>query len=146
MLRELNSPVVVDLGRLHGGGPNAAILAHLDLLLLVANPDATSVAASMEWADALGKSSPVDVGLPLDLTRIAIVDAPIVAQRVGRTEVETELGHRFAGWLPWSVETVQLLHRGAAFTDRRVRRQPMAAATDHLVGRLRRWLAVEDAA
>ena len=85
-------------------------------------------------------------GLPLDLTRIAIVDAPIVAERVGRTDVETELGDRFAGWLPWSPDTVQLLHRGAAFADRRVRRQPMAAATDHLVVRLRHWLAASEAA
>jgi hypothetical protein len=146
MLRELDAPVVVDLGRLHGGAPNAALLAHLDLLLLVANPDIVSLAASMEWANALGKSSPVDAGLHLDLTRIAIVDAPTVAERVGRTEVETELGHRFAGWLPWAPDAVQLLHRGATFADRRVRRQPLVSATDHLVARLQRWLTNEVAA
>jgi hypothetical protein len=121
-------------------------LGHLDLLLLITNADTVSLASSMEWAHRLGRTSPVDAGLPLDLTRIAIVDAPIVAERVGRTEVETELGHRFAGWLPWSPDAVQLLHRGAAFTDRRVRRQPMAAATDHLVVRLQRWLAAPEAA
>lgn len=146
MLRELDAHVVVDLGRLHGGGPNAALLAQLDLLLLVANADTVSLATSMQWADALGKASPVDVGLPLDLTRIAIVDAPNVAERVSRTEVETELGERFAGWLPWSPDTVQLLHRGAALADRRVRKQPLASATDHLVSRLRSWLSDEVAA
>jgi MinD-like ATPase involved in chromosome partitioning or flagellar assembly len=146
MLRELDAPVVVDLGRLRGGGPNAAMLAHLDLLLMVTNPDTVALAATMEWADALGKASPVDQGLPLDLTRIAIVDAPIAAERVGRTDAETELGDRFAGWLPWAPDTVQLLHRGAAFTDRRVRRQPLAQAADHLVGRLQQWLADEEAA
>jgi hypothetical protein len=146
MLRELDAPVVVDLGRLHGGAPNTSLLAQLDLLLLVTNPDTVSLAASMQWADALGKAAPVDIGLPLDLTRIAIVDAPTVNERVSRTEVETELGERFAGWLPWSPDTVQLLHRGAAFADRRIRRQPMASATDYLVARLLRWLTDEVAA
>jgi hypothetical protein len=41
---------------------------------------------------------------------------------------------------------VQLLHRGAAFTDRRIRRQPLAQAIDHLVVRLRHWLVDEEAA
>jgi hypothetical protein len=146
MLRELDAPVVVDLGRLRGGGPSAALLAHLDLLLLVTNADTVALAATMEWADALGKASPVDIGLPLDLTRIAIVDAPIVSERVGRTDAETELGDRFAGWMPWSPDSVQLLHRGATLTDRRVRRQPFVQATDHLVARLQHWLTDEDAA
>jgi MinD-like ATPase involved in chromosome partitioning or flagellar assembly len=146
LLRELDAPVVVDVGRLHGGGPGAALLSQLDLLMLVANPDTVSLAATMEWADALGKSSPGDKGLPLDLTRVAVVDAPIVAERVSRTDAETELGDRFAGWLPWVPDTVQLLHRGAAFTDRRVRRQPLAQAIDHLVVRLRHWLVDEEAA
>jgi hypothetical protein len=146
LLRELDAPVVVDLGRLRGGAPNASLLAHLDQLLLVSNPDTVSLAATMQWADALGKSSPVDHGLPLDLTRVAIVDAPIVAERVSRTDAETELGDRFAGWLPWAPETIELLHRGAAFGDRRVRRHPLAQATDHLVVRLRHWLVDEAAA
>ena len=146
MLRELDAPVVVDLGRLRGGGPSAALMAHLDLLLLVTNADTVALAATMEWADALGKASPVDIGLPLDLTRIAIVDAPIVGERVGRTDAETELGDRFAGWMPWSPDSVQLLHRGAALTDRRVRRQPFVQATDHLVRRLQHWLTDEEAA
>lgn len=146
MLRELDAPVVVDLGRLRGGGPTAALLSHLDLLLLVTNPDTVALAATMEWADALGKASPVDIGLPLDLTRIALVDAPIVGERVGRTDAETELGDRFAGWLPWAPDAIDLLHRGAPLTDRRVRRQPFVQATEHLVARLQHWLSDEEAA
>ncbi|MCU1360746.1 MAG: hypothetical protein JWN99_2035 [Ilumatobacteraceae bacterium] len=146
LLRELDAPVVVDIGRLRGGAPNAALLSQLDQLLLITNPDTVSLAATMQWADALGKSSPIDDGLPLDLTRVAIVDAPIVSERVGRTDAETELGERFAGWLPWAPDTIELLHRGAAFTDRRVRRHPLAQATDHLVVRLRHWLNDEAAA
>ncbi len=145
-LRELDSPVVVDLGRLRGGGPNASLIAHLDLLLLVANPDTVTLASTMEWADASGKSSPIDAGLPLDLTRIVVIDAPIVAERVGRTDAEAELGDRFAGWLPWAPDAVQVLHHGGALTDRRARRQPLIQATDQLVVRLHSWLTIEEAA
>ena len=146
MLRELDAPVVVDVGRLHGGGPTAALLSQLDQLLLVANPDTVSLAATMQWADSLGTSSPSDAAMSLDLTRVVVVDAPIVAERVGRTEAQTELGDRYAGWLPWVPDTVQLLHRGAGFSDRRVRRQALAQATDHLVIQLRHWLVDEEAA
>jgi hypothetical protein len=146
VLHELDAPVVVDLGRLHGGAPNAALLAQLDLLLLVANADTVSLVASMEWADSLGKAAPTDAGLPLDLTRVAIVDAPMVAERVGRIDAETELGDRFAGWLPWAPEAVVALHRGNAGSDRRARRQPLTQAADQLVVRLAHWLHAEVAA
>ncbi|MGE0141495.1 MAG: hypothetical protein AB7R77_27165 [Ilumatobacteraceae bacterium] len=146
MLRDLPGPVVIDLGRLHGGRPHAALLAQLDVLVLVTNLDTIALAATMQWADSLGKAAPGDVTLPLDITRVALVDAPIVASRVGRTEAETELGDRFAGWLPWAPEAVQLLHRGAPMSDRRMRRHALTSAVEHLVDRLVDWTARTEAA
>jgi hypothetical protein len=145
-LRELDGPVVIDVGRLRGAAPNALLLQQLDLLLLVVNADAVDIVSTLEWAGSRGRPSPDDRGLPLDITRVAVVDAPIAGTRVTRSDVEAELGDRFAGWLPWSPDAVDLLHRGAGFDHKRLRRHALVQNTDHLVGRLRTWLHDERAA
>ncbi len=145
-LRDLDGPVVVDLGTLRGGGPNTAVLQQLDLLLLVVNRDAVSVVSSLEWAGSRGRPSPDDRGLALDITRMVIVDAPTVTAKVSRTDVESELGERFAGALPWSPDVVELMYRGTGFDHKRLRRHAFTQAADHLAGRLCAWLGSERAA
>lgn len=145
-LRELDGPVVVDVGTLRGGAVNGVLLQQLELLLLVTNPDAIGVVSTLEWAASRGRCSPDDHGLVLDITRVGIVDAPVVSTRVPRAEVEAELGERFAGWLPWAPDGVDLLHRGAGSAHKRLRRHAFTQATDDLVGRLRGWLGDERAA
>jgi hypothetical protein len=146
LLRELDEPVLVDLGRIRGAAPNAPLLAQLDVLILVASSDAVAVVSSIEWAGAHGRVSPGDAGLALDITRIAVVETPGSQSSVSRTDVETELGDRFAGWLPWSPTAVDLVERGAAFGDRRLRRQPLVHAVDAVIDRLETWASDEVAA
>ncbi len=138
-LRELDGPVVVDLGRL-GAGPHGALLAQLDVLLLVANPDTVSLAASLEWAVAHGRVAPGAEALPLDITRIVVVDAPVVAEPVSRADVQAELRERDAGWLPWSPQGVAMMHAGRAVADRELRRDKLAYASLHLAHRLASWV------
>jgi hypothetical protein len=142
-LRELDGPVLIDLGRMRGGAPTGAVLEQLDVLLLTTTPDPVSLVSTLEWARLLGRVSPADVGLPLDLVRLAVVDLPIGHGRVPRSHAEDELGDRFAGWLPWAPDVVDLIIRGADPTDRRLRRQPLIQAVEHTVGRLRDWAPIE---
>ncbi len=145
-LRELDGPVVVDLGRLRGSTPVQAVLGQLDALVLVADADVVSVVSTMEWASALGRVAPTDAPMPLDLTRIAIVDAPTTFDRIGRTDVDAELGDRFAGWLPWEPEAVRALMDGTRLDDRRLRRSAFVQAAHHLTDRLGESAGAEVAA
>lgn len=139
-LRDLDGPVVVDLGRLRGGGPVDAVLQQLDVLLLVSSSDVVDLVATAEWANLRGRTAASDQGLAVDITRIVVVDAPHATSPATRSMVDFELGDRLAGWLPWSPPGVDLLRRGTAPADRRMRRQPLVQAADVLVDRLRAWM------
>ena len=140
-LRDLDGPVVIDLGRLRGAAPHGAVLDQLDQLLLVADADPVSVVATSEWATAAGRVSPPDGGLSLDIARLVVVDSPSVLERVTRTDVAAELGDRFAGWLPWAPDAVRHLQRGGSLDDRRLRRHAFTHAVLHVADQLRTWLA-----
>jgi hypothetical protein len=146
VLRDLMAPVVVDLGRVHGASPLAALLTQLDVVVMVATSSAVSLASTMHWADTLGATSPGAAPMALDITRVAVVDAPIAADRVGRVDAEAELGDRFAGWLPWAPDAVQVLERGGSFAEKRMRRHPFVVAAAQLAERLARWTSQERAA
>lgn len=139
LLRELGGPVVVDLGTMRGGAPHAALLAQLDHLLLAATHDPVSLVATSTWIDSLGRVSPADAGLPVDVCRIVVVDDPRVGDRVGRLTVERDLGDRLAGWLPWAPAVVDAIQRGVPLADRRLRRQPLIHAVDELAAALSAW-------
>ena len=142
-LRELDGPVIVDLGRLRGGGPVDAVLQQLDVLLLVASSDVVDLVATAEWAALRGRAAATDHGLTVDIARVVVVDAPTASAPATRSMVDYELGDRLAGWLPWSSDTVDLVRRGVAFDDRRLRRQPLIHAVDQLTDRLRAWAPLE---
>lgn len=135
-LRELDGPVLVDLGRVRGAAPVTDVIEQCDVVLLVTDTDAVSIVATLDWADALGRVSPGDVAMPVDRTVLAVLDAPTVHHPLGRADVETELAHRFAGWLPWDPAAVRAVHAGVPLTDRRLRRAELAQAALHLVDRL----------
>ncbi len=145
-LRELDGPVVVDLGRLRGGTPVQAVLGQLDALLLIADADVVSVVSTMEWASASGRVAAPDAQLAVDVIRIAIVDAPTAFDRIGRTDADAELGARFAGWMPWDPEAVRALMDGTRLDDRRLRRSAFAQAAHHLTDRLGDWVGDDVAA
>ncbi|MFN8023881.1 MAG: hypothetical protein U0Q03_20280 [Acidimicrobiales bacterium] len=145
-LRDLDGPVVVDLGRLRGGGPVTEVLRQLDLLLLVTDSDAVSITTAADWATALGRVAPLDIPLALDITRFVVVDTPDALDRVGRSQAETELGTRLLGWLPWEPEAVRALYDTVPLTDRRLRRFGLVPAAQQLADRLVRLVGTEAAA
>ncbi|MFM2072223.1 MAG: hypothetical protein RLZZ623_2486 [Actinomycetota bacterium] len=145
-LRELDGPVVIDLGTLRGGAPNHLLMQQLELLLLISTADVVDAVSTLEWAASRGRPSPDDRGLALDITRVAVVDAPTVSTRASRSDLEAELGERYAGWLPWAPDAVDLLHRGAGFNHRRLRRHAFSQGTEHLIHRVRGWMGSERAA
>lgn len=131
-LRDLPGSVVVDVGRLRAGSPAGAVVAQVDTLLVVSSPEVSAAVSAAEWLQAGGRVSPTEPGLPDGKARLVFVESP---GGVGfpRATLSAELGGQCAGWLPWDDATVDLLHRGAAATDRRVRRSPLAAAVNQLV-------------
>ncbi|MEZ5224266.1 MAG: hypothetical protein R2743_22460 [Ilumatobacteraceae bacterium] len=148
-LRDLDGPVVVDVGRLRGASPVGAVLAQCDALVLVADSDATSIVSTDDWATALGRVAPVDSPMPLDVTRIVVVDTPHAIDRIGRADADAELGDRLAGWFPWEPGAVRSLYDGVPVTDRRFRRSAFVQAALQLADRLATDLGVratEDAA
>jgi len=145
-LRELDGPVFVDLGRARGGAPVTPVLDQLDLVLAVADADAVSVATTMEWAESMGRVAAVDTALPVDRVSCAVVDAPTALDRVGRIDALTELGDRYAGWLPWDPDGVRALHDLVPFDDRRLRRAAIVQALHHLVSEIARRTGSEVAA
>lgn len=148
-VRDLDGPVVVDLGRLRGASPVGAVLAQCDVLVLVADSDATSIVSTDDWAAALGRVAPVDSPMPLDVTRIVVVDTASAIDRVGRADADAELGDRLAGWFPWEPAAVRSLYDGVPVADRRFRRSALVQAALQLADRLTADLGVratEDAA
>jgi hypothetical protein len=142
-LRELDGPVIVDLGRIRGGAPIADVLGQLDVLLLTVAPDVVELVTTVEWAAQRGRCSALDAGLVVDITRILVVEAPTGIAAASRSSVEYELGDRFAGWLPWSPAAVDLVRRGVPDSDRRLRRQPWVQALDAVVDRLQALVPAE---
>jgi MinD-like ATPase involved in chromosome partitioning or flagellar assembly len=135
-LRELDGPVLVDLGRLRGATPTGDVIEQCDVVLLVTDTDAISIVATLDWADARGRVSPSDTAMPVDRTLLAVLDAPTVHHPIGRADIEAELGPRFAGWLPWDPAAVRAVHAGVPLTDRRLRRSDLAQAALHLTDQL----------
>lgn len=131
-LRDLPGAVVVDVGRLSAGSPVGGVLAHVDTLLVVTSPEVSAAVSAAEWLQAGGRVSPADPGLPDGKARLVLVESP-AGVAFPRATLMAELGDRCAGWLPWDVAIVDLMHRGAPATDRRVRRSPLAAAVNQLV-------------
>ena len=131
-LRDLHEPVVVDLGSLRGGSPVGALLDQLDALLLVTTCDVVDIAASVDWATHLGRVAPGIEPLALDITRLVVVDSPGASERVSHARIESELGDRFAAWLPWSPKGIATLCDGTRLDDRRLRRDPIGPASRSL--------------
>lgn len=55
--------------------------------------------------------------------------------------VESELGDRLAGWMPWSSVLVDVVERGGSTSHRRLRNNPGRQALDVLLDRIGAWMA-----
>ncbi len=127
LLDELPGLVVVDIGRVRAGSPALAVVRRSDRFLLVTVPEVSAVVASAEWLASAGRVSADDTEVAGPEVRMMVVDAP---GGVGftRTTLERELADQWGGWVPWEPPTVDLVHRGAAPDDRRLRRSPLMRA------------------
>ena len=130
-LRELPGDVVVDVGRVRSGTPAWPILVMADVVLLVASPEVSAAVSTSEWLQAGGRVSPADPGLTVGKARIVFVDSP-GGVPFPRMTLSDELGDQFATWLAWEPATVDLIHRGALPSDRRLRRSALIAAVMQL--------------
>lgn len=130
-LRELPGDVVVDVGRVRAGTPVWPLLGLADAVLVVTSPEVSAAVATSEWLQAAGRVSPNESGLVAGTTRLVFVDSP---GGVGfpRVMLRDQLGEQFGGWLPWEPSTVDLIYRGAAPDDRRVRRSALMSAVQEL--------------
>jgi hypothetical protein len=128
-LRDVDGHVVCDVGRVHPASPSWSVLQAADVVLLVTGVAPMGVAATVEWAEQLGRVAPGMEGLATDSARIALL-APPGAGRNGAPSaaLAAELGHRFAGHLPWDPASLDLLQRGASLRHRSLRRSGLAAA------------------
>ena len=131
-LRDLPGSVVVDVGTLRSGSPAWPLLAQADLVLLVSSPEVSSAVAAAEWLHAAGRVSPSDPGLLDSSARILFVDSP-AGVAMAKNTLLADLGEQCAGWLPWEPPTVDLVHRGAPVTDRRLRRSSLMGAVNQMV-------------
>ncbi len=144
-LRDLDGDVVIDLGRMRSGSPIGALLDRLDLLLLVSADDVASVAATVEWAEARGQVAPQTTALAHDITRIVVADTPGSPESIGWSSAHDELGDRVIGRLPWSPDTAAALNRGASLNPKRLGRDPLLAAVEHIAASCRQRLAMNTA-
>jgi cellulose biosynthesis protein BcsQ len=140
-LRELGErrDVIVDLGRMRGASPAAALLAIADVVLVVSDADVVSLAGTLDWVAALGRVSPVDQPLAADTVRALVVEAPTALEPVRRVDAEADLGDRLAGWLPWSPACASALTSGRTSVPRVARRSPLLRAASELLDRVDRW-------
>ena len=131
-LRDLDGPVVVDLGRLRGATPVRAVIDQCDAVLLVTSDDVIDLAASLQWLDAHGRAAPNDTPLVPGRTRVVIVDAAHSPTPVARADAEAELGELLAAHVPHDPHAVHALWRGATPGERRLRRSPFVHAMARL--------------
>lgn len=131
-LRELPGPVVVDVGTLRAGSPVWPVLTSADAVVLVTAPEVSAAVAAAEWLQVGGRVSPSDQGLIDGNARLAIVDSP-GGIAFSRGALLAQLGERCCAWLPWEPSAVDLVQRGAAAGDRRLRRSALMTATHQLV-------------
>ncbi len=130
-LRGLPGSVVVDVGTVRAGSPVWPLLAQADVVLIVSSPEASSAVAAAEWVQAAGRVSPADPGLLDTPARVVFVDAP-AGIAMSRATLQADLGTDCAAWLPWEPATVDLIHRGAAANDRRLRRSSLMGAVNQM--------------
>lgn len=131
-LRELPGSVVVDVGTVRAGSPVWPVLSQADVVLIVSSPEVSAAVAAAEWVQAAGRVSPADPGLLDVAARIVFVDSP-TGIAFTKSTLHADLGNRCAAWLPWEPSTVDLVHRGAAANDRRLRRSSLMGAVNHMV-------------
>lgn len=134
-LARLDSPVVIDVGRLRGATPARPLVERADAVLVVTSPEVSSAVSTVEWLQAAGRVSSLDPAIESADLSMLVVDSPC-GVAFPESTVTSELGERLAAWLPWEPRTVDAVHHGVAIADRRLRRSRLAGAVIELARRL----------
>lgn len=140
-LRDLGRDVVIDVGRLRQGTPAWSLLALADTVVAVLSPEVGAAVASAEWLRAAGRVSSSDPGFDPDDVRMVAVASP-GGVAFDRSALADEFGARWGAWLPWEPAVVDLVERGAALDDRRLRRSALVAACTELASTVARRVEV----
>lgn len=137
-LRHLAGDVVVDVGRLRGDTPAAAVLDELDVLLVVTDDDVVSTASALDWITARGRVCPTAAGLANDAAWLVLAEHPGSPEPVPAAERSDPEFVRVVGRLPWVPRSAAAVNRGVVPSRRHRSGDPLVVAIDHLVATCRR--------
>lgn len=141
MLRELDGDVVVDVGTLRAGSPAWRLVGSGDVLVLAMSPEVSAAVSTVEWVRAAGRVAPGIDGVVEMPVLLAVVDAPC-GVAFPMESLRSEVPEHWGAWLAWEPETVDLVHRGASFDDRRLRRSALGDGVRQLLRSVRESMAV----
>ncbi|HAP75806.1 MAG TPA: hypothetical protein DCR14_06950, partial [Acidimicrobiaceae bacterium] len=99
-LRELDAPVVIDVGRLRAGTAAWGVLAHADHVLVCTSPEVAAAVSTAEWLRAGGRMSAADPGLADGIARMVVVESA-GGIAFSKNTLQADLDTLFAAWLPW---------------------------------------------
>jgi hypothetical protein len=144
LLDPLDGVAVVDIGRLFPGSPAAQIAGVADVVVLVAPPEPGPLAATLEWVARRGQFAATDA--QIDAGRVRILTVDVAAERRLRIDpgrlARDELGHVYAGHVPFDDGALDLLCRGASIGHRSLRRSRLVLGVHGLLARLQVGVSV----
>jgi MinD-like ATPase involved in chromosome partitioning or flagellar assembly len=140
-LHDLDGTVVIDIGRSRTGSPARSILAMADVVLLITSPEVSAAVSTAEWMQSAGRVSAAEPGLDDAVVKVVVVDSP-GGLSFAESTLRSDLDDNWGGWLPWEPAAVDLVHRGADASDRRLRRSALIGAASELAESITREVAV----
>ncbi|MEL6894276.1 MAG: hypothetical protein AAFP84_21975, partial [Actinomycetota bacterium] len=114
LLQTAGDVMVVDVGRLYPSSPTLRIAGEADVLVLVCPPEASPLAATIEWMVRGGQRSSTDTSLDPARLRLVTVDATTSKRsRIDpKSLLREDLGVAYAGHVPFDDAALSLLCRG----------------------------------
>lgn len=138
LLDNAGDVIVVDVGRLYPSSPSLRIAGEADVLVLVCPPEASPLAATIEWMLRSGQRSSSDTAL--DPTRMRLVTVDATTSRRSRVDPKSllheDLGVTYAGHIPFDDAAVSLLCRGTGIGHRTLTKSKLAYAHRGLINTL----------
>lgn len=135
LLESAGDVIVVDVGRLYPSSPALRIAGEADVLVLVCPPEASPLAATIEWMVRGGQRSSTDTAL--DPARLRLVTVDATTSRRSRIDPKSllreDLGVAYAGHVPFDDGALSLLCRGTGLAHRTLTKSKLAYAHRSLI-------------
>lgn len=135
LLDNAGDVVVVDVGRLYPSSPALRIAGEADALVLICPPEASPLAATIEWMLRSGQRSSSDT--TPDSARMRLVTVDATTSRRSRIEpsslLREDLGVAYAGHIPFDDAALSLLCRGTGLGHRTLTKSKLAYAHRALI-------------